>query len=58
MFVAMLRPSVSRSCMASAALLTSWRVLSSNLGSGAREDVSNVLSVEWRVLRCCWMEGI
>ena len=58
MFVAMLRPSVSRSCMASAALITSWRVLSSILGSGAIEDVSNILSVEWRVLRCCWMEGI
>ncbi len=51
MFVAMLKPSVSRSCMASAALVTSWRVLSYILGSGARENGSNVLSVEWRVLR-------
>jgi len=34
-FVAMLSPSASKSCMASAALIRSWRVLSSILGSGA-----------------------
>ncbi len=46
MFVAVLSPSASRSCMASAALITSWRVLSSILGSGAWAVGSNVFSVE------------
>jgi hypothetical protein len=35
MFVAVLRPSASRSCMAYAASMTNWRVLSSIFGSGA-----------------------
>ncbi len=35
MFVAELRPSASRSCMAFAASMTNWRVLSFIFGSGA-----------------------
>jgi len=53
MSVAVLRPSASRSCMASAASMTNWRVLSSIFGSGALMVRSHVFIVEWRVLRCC-----
>ena len=49
--VAMLSPSVSRSCMSSAAAMICWRVLGSTLGCGVWFFGSGVCIVLWRVLR-------
>ena len=53
--VAIFRPSASRSCMASAAAMSCWRVLGSVLGRGVCVFGSGVGSVLWRVLRFCSM---
>ena len=54
--VAILRPSASsRSCIASAAAMTCWRVLRSILGRGVCVFGSSVCSVLWRVFRFCSM---
>ncbi len=54
-FVAMLRPSAIRSCMASAAAMTCWRVLESVFGRSMRDFGSGMCSVVWRALRFCRM---
>ena len=53
--VAILRPSASRSCMASAAAMTCWRALGSILGLRVWVFGLGVCSVLWRVLRFCSM---
>ncbi len=53
--VAILSPSASRSCMASAMAMTSWRVLESIFGRGVYVFGSGVCRVLWRVLRFCSM---
>ena len=54
-FVAILRASASRSCIASAAAMSCWRVLRSILRRGVCVFGSGVCSVLWRVLRYCSM---
>ena len=53
--VAILRPSASTFCMASAAAMTCWQMLGSNLGRGVWVFGLGVCSVLWRVLRFCSM---
>ena len=56
--VAILRPSASKSCIASAAAMTWWRVLGSILGRGVCVAGSGGCNVVRRVLRFCIMVGV
>ena len=53
LFVAIVRPSARRYCMASAESISCWRVLMSIVGRAAWVLGSGVWSVERRVLRFC-----